>query len=861
MPKPTPPSNSPPSLLDSRVLRLLSLLLAFAASTVAVVALATDTNLWDVVPAALMALLGLIGVVYSSKGKEAALAYLIVFGSQVIAAVGVVAYGSVRASSSFLFVASIAGAGTFVGARALKISVLTGVSALGLLALAERNGYLRTPTFEIGFITWFVQSCVLVVVAAMVFYARKRTLEAFDLRMNALEENRALAQERDRSLERFARILRTNPTVVITQSALTGEILDVNPAFERCYGYTREQVIGKTDLILWGQPAQREAYRERLLRSKRVDQFSVVGRRSDGSHFDAHVSSELSSDEEDMWVITSVTDMTQQNQAIERLRRSEERFAKAFNLSPLFMVITRLSDGTVLEVNRLDDDLPGITTENIRGQSTQAMGIWASEAERTRFVDLLKSEGQVKAFETQMRQPNGAPVDCRIWAVLIDIENEPCILACSMNVTEEKRRHDLLLDIAKGMTGPSAQAFFQALTQRMAHALGANMVLIGETSPEGQAQTLAVFEGGQSVENFQFPLTGSACAQALSLHEMAVFPSGLSTQGQCSLPLPLPYASMPFEAGVCQALRDADGQTIGILGALWKHPVEVTEEMRALMAIFASRATAELMRLRSERETETLNNSLERRVTQRTAELQKLNAELDSFAYSISHDLKSPLRAIDGFTQLLSERLEGRLDPEEQQLMARVLGATQRMSTLMADLLALARVSQNNMHREKIDLSQLAKNALSKSLRNNPRPKLRWQVEPGVFGEGDLALVSTLLEHLIDNALKFTRDQPEPLIEFGQVPLESGAEASGQCFFVRDNGVGFSMAHADKLFKPFQRLHMPSAGFGGTGIGLATAHRIVERHGGAISGAATPDQGAEFRFSLKQPAQAALSTA
>lgn len=268
--------------------------------------------------------------------------------------------------------------------------------------------------------------------------------------------------------------------------------------------------------------------------------------------------------------------------------------------------------------------------------------------------------------------------------------------------------------------------------------------------------------------------------------------------------------------------------------------------MKALVAIFASRASAELIRLHRDREIKTLNESLEIRVRERTAELRKLNEELDSFAYSVSHDLKSPLRSIDGFTRLLSEQLEGRLQPDETAMFDRILAATQRMSSLIADLLALARISQGAMNREPTSLSEIAEQVMRAEQLKQPDRILDWRIEPGLMCHCDPHLMRIAIENLLGNAIKYTRHQQHPKIEIGRVPDNGPAP---QQFFVRDNGVGFDMAYAAKLFKPFQRLHTASE-FEGTGIGLATVRRIVERHGGSIRAESTPGQGATFFVSL-----------
>jgi len=711
---------------------------------------------------------------------------------------------------------------------------------------AEAVGAIAPTILKVGFLTWFTHAAVLSAVAILVFYARERTRKAYEQQIRALEENKRLAQERDRNLEHFTRIFRTSPSSMVAQVAATGKIVDVNPAFERHYGHSKMAVLGKSDYMLWAKPEQREIHVEQLKANHHAEQVDALGLRADGTHFDAHIRSEMGYEHEDNLVITTITDMSEHNDTLRRLRRSEERFSKAFKISPLNLIITRQSDDTVVEINRSEPSIDTTPRSDALGLRASQVGPWFSPAGREDFFQRLKTQGHLHGHETTLTRPNGSTIDAKVWAEQIEIDEEPCVLTCIVDSSEEKRREMLLRDIASGMTGHTAQAFFSALTKNMSNALGADMVLIGELSSQHTVQTIAASKNGQPIPNFAFSIEGKLCEKSMSQREPLVLGEGLTDAekwddlGDDTL----------YEACVCQALHDSEGKPIGLLNALWTSPINHSADMVALMAIFASRANAEMMRLQGDRKIEHLNETLEQRVQERTAELSKLNAELDSFAYSISHDLKSPLRAIDGFTQLLSERLENRLEPEEQHLMARVLGATHRMATLMADLLALARVSQLSMDRERINLSVLAKEVFSELPQEPSHAKVNLQIEPGVYGHGDRGLTRTLLEQLIGNAIKFTRDQTHPLIEFGQKRNVSGSTETKRVFFVRDNGAGFSMEHKDKLFKPFQRLHMPSAGFEGTGIGLATVRRIVERHGGSIEGEGEVNCGAEFRFSL-----------
>ena len=838
--------------MNSDLIRQASWLVAVVSSFATAAALYIESNDLILTGAALMAFLGWLGVVLSAWVNPWLLTHIVVFGTLGVSIYGVIAFGSVRTSGSVLFVAAVAAAGTFLGKRALIASVVISVASLGLLNFAENLNYLQPKSLKVGFFTWYVHTSVLIVVAGLVYYAKTQSRRAFSKQRRALEENEQLALERDQNLARFTRIFRNNPSPMITQSAETGLILDVNPAFERCYGYKRDEIIGQSDRILWAQSEQRRVYNQQLAQHKRVALVKVDGLRADGTVFDAQISSEWSDEREDSLIITNIADITAQTTAVERLQRSEERFAKAFNFSPLKLIITRLSDDTVVEVSQ--GERLGIPSGlEIRGGPASSAGPWFSASDRDLFVRRLLKEGHLANYATRLTRPDGNTIDAKVWAEQIDIDGDPCMLTCIVDTTEEKRRNDLLRDIAKGMTGHTAQAFFYTLTQRMASALGADIVLIGEITPDQHVNTLSVFKEGCSIDNFRIPIEGSVCEDSLGQRELSVYPSGLSSDPRCGGVL----RDAAIDAAMCQPLHNADGHAIGMLSALWTHPITANEEVLALMAIFASRAQAELMRLHSERALAQLNSTLEVRVLERTAELSKLNAELDSFAYSISHDLKSPLRAIDGFTQLLDERLHDRLDEEEQLLMQRVLGATHRMATLMADLLALARVSQLPLHEERLNLSVMAADELKRCLEKAPRPQLRSHIELGLIAHADARLAQVVLKNLLENAVKYTRDQAEPLIEIGRVP--SPPEAAPE-FFVRDNGAGFSMEHAHKLFKPFQRLHMPSAGFEGTGIGLATVRRIVERHGGTINATATPGQGAEFRFSLKRLSNPSIPT-
>lgn len=221
-----------------------------------------------------------------------------------------------------------------------------------------------------------------------------------------------------------------------------------------------------------------------------------------------------------------------------------------------------------------------------------------------------------------------------------------------------------------------------------------------------------------------------------------------------------------------------------------------------------------------------------------------LNKELEAFSYSVSHDLRAPLRSIDGFSQALLEDYAEQLDEEGRNYLRRVRAGSQRMAQLIDDILNLSRVTRSEMVRTRVNLSKLAREVASKLRQMQPEHRVEIRVAANVIATGDPKLLEVVLENLFSNAWKFTQKNRRPHVEFGV-----SYEEARPVYFVRDNGVGFDMAYADKLFGAFQRLHSVSE-FEGNGIGLATVQRIIHRHGGETWAESSVGQGATFYFTL-----------
>lgn len=309
----------------------------------------------------------------------------------------------------------------------------------------------------------------------------------------------------------------------------------------------------------------------------------------------------------------------------------------------------------------------------------------------------------------------------------------------------------------------------------------------------------------------------------------------------------------------------AGGHTVGVVTLVTSDSNRTLEEDdlliarqladRCAVAIDRARLFGDLqrelgLRIAAEEAQRALAAELEQRVAQRTAELAVTNRELESFAYAVSHDLRTPLRALDGFSQALLEDYADRLDDAGKDFLDRIRRGSQRMGDLIDALLDLSRVSRGELQRERVNLTALATDILQMLRQGAPERQVRAVVRPEMTATGDPRLLRALLQNLLANAWKFTAKRTDACIEFA---TEADDGRPHPVFVVRDNGAGFDMAYSSKLFGAFQRLHTNKE-FEGTGVGLATAQRIVHRHAGEIWARSAPEQGAAFYFTLGREA-------
>jgi PAS domain S-box-containing protein len=300
-------------------------------------------------------------------------------------------------------------------------------------------------------------------------------------------------------------------------------------------------------------------------------------------------------------------------------------------------------------------------------------------------------------------------------------------------------------------------------------------------------------------------------------------------------------AGVPPAAAFERIFRRKDGSMFPVLieDRLVKNPAGQTTGIRAVVQDITERK-------RVEENIRQLNADLERRVIERTVQLETANKELEAFSYSVSHDLRTPLRAVDGFSQAVQEDFGQLLPPEGRHQLKTIRESAQRMGELIDDLLMFSKLGRQAMRNQTVDTEKLVRGVISEL--GNPADEARVEIRFGELPpcEGDSALLRQVWINLISNALKYTRQRDLAVIEIG-----GERQGGATIYFVRDNGTGFDMRYAHKLFGVFQRLHRPEE-YEGTGVGLAIVQRIVHRHGGRVWANATLNEGAIFQFTLNE---------
>lgn len=506
--------------------------------------------------------------------------------------------------------------------------------------------------------------------------------------------------------------------------------------------------------------------------------------------------------------VVTISDITQRKRAETELHQSREEFRELFDRAPIGYHEVD-AEGRIVRVNEAELKMLGYTQEELLGQS-----VWliSAEEEVSRHSVLAKLRGEPRplVFERRLRRKDGTDFPAHIEDRLV------------------RRKDGSIAGIRAGIIDLTGRKQAEAATARLAAIVSSSQdAIIGVdlagtvTSWNGGAESIFGLTAGEMV---------GAPIQRLIPEDRKDEEDQIMRRIRAGLGVDNFETIRKTKEGrlidvsvTDSPIRDADGRLVGVS----KVVRDVTERKRA------------------REEIRRLNLELEQRVVERTAQLEAANRELEAFSYTVSHDLRAPLRALDGFSQVVLEEYGSQLPGEGRRYLETIRFSAQRMGRLMDDLLQYARLSREELKARETDTAALVQSAIEEL--GAPWPDRQVELIPGALpvSRGDPVLLRQVWLNLLSNALKYTGKRERAVIEYGAT--RDGART---VFFVRDNGAGFDPRHADQLFGVFQRLHR-TEDYAGTGVGLAIVDRIVRRHGGRVWAEAAVDRGATFFFTLE----------
>jgi PAS domain S-box-containing protein len=614
-----------------------------------------------------------------------------------------------------------------------------------------------------------------------------------------------------RSQELLAKLFRNSPAAVGLVRLRDGVMLDVNEAYERLFGWTREEVIGRSTeaLRIWVDAEERERFRALIAEKGRVVDFISKARRKDGEIFDSQLSSEVIEESGERILLVIGVDVTERRRAEAALRQSEQRYRTL--AATMVEGILILQDGRFAYANPGALELIGYSFEEIQGREF-APFIFPEDRELVRERHRRRTAGEAlePRYDIRILPRSGEPRWVQIANEKVDWEGRPAVLTVISDITERKRAEAALRE---------SEQRFRALVD-----LSSDWYWVTD------AEHRFTFREGEILRRMGIPPEADYGKRRWEMPDFVNMEEAAWVEHRALLERREEFRDLLLErrspdgrvhwATISgRPLYDSNGAFIGYHGTGRDVTQQVTAEQRL----------------------KKFNVELERKVIERTEALDAANRELEAFSYSVSHDLRAPLRAIDGFARLLEDKHGGSLDEGGRGYLRRVREGARRMNRLIEDLLAFSRAARAELAAREIDLSALAQAVAAELAAGAPEREVEWRIAEGLHANADPRLMRVVLANVLGNAWKYTG-------RAGRARIEIGCAPNGE-FFVRDNGVGFDPQHAAGLFEPFRRLHGEEE-FEGSGVGLATVRRIIERHQGRVRAESAPGDGATFYFTL-----------
>jgi len=537
------------------------------------------------------------------------------------------------------------------------------------------------------------------------------------------------------------------------------------------------------------------------------------------------------------------------SRSLTALRSSEERARLLIEHAPEAIVLLDMQSGKFVAANPAAEILFGCSLSDLLDKSPLDLSpTHQSDGQLSNEVASLQLDramnGSTTTFEWTHRHADGRNFQCEVRLLKLPDPKRVLIRGSILDLSERKRTERALRALSTFDASITGEAFFKASAEQMARELSVRCALVAavrEKAGRPSLELLSLWPENQMVPT-EYPIEYSIAAEILSGKTLHVGHGATHVY-----PHDVLLTQFATESYIGVPVVGPDAKVLGLVAVLDDKIMPDSAAAKLLLASTATRAAAELVRMRNAEEILQLNAELERRVEERTRQLTLANSELEAFSYSVSHDLRGPLRNIDGYCNAVEQDFGNKLDPQVLDYLQRVHNVTQRMRQLIDDMLRLAQTARGPVDVQSIDLVAMALDIHHElSERESPR-KVSLVTPPAIDVHADAKLTRIVLTNLLDNAWKYTSGRPNAEIELGMIAANDRQPTD--VYYVKDNGVGFDMSDVNKLFVPFQRLHKPSE-FEGTGIGLATVQRIIARHGGHIWLESTPDVGTTVFFTL-----------